>query len=403
MYHDATGENYAFEFDDGFSFFLFVFSEGDSDSDEEESDYDEEVSAGRAGESSTAIPEARYLKENASDSDDSDGKVPNLYIKALVMLEDFLNQALANKEAKKKMSSSNAKALNSMKQKLKKNNKQYEDLITKCRENPESEDDGVTVDQSEDDEDDDSEFEEDPSKIAMGGSDSGDEDDDEGGRDGTAEGGGVWEKMMSRKDKIMDKQFMKDPSEITWDIVNKKFKEIVVACGWTHANKCMEEVCANMLAILDILVQDPNIVVDDVVELKRMKLRKGTDFEDDSIDVEFFKSLRGIDPHTCEYRVGDYKAAAKVALKRVELVYYKPQEVYDAMRKLAELTEAGENEETEAGDAPKVVEESRGPPAFVVTPELVPQRWYEATSEFEATRWFSTGFMTQLLASVVLL
>ncbi|KAI8030195.1 Eukaryotic translation initiation factor 3 subunit C [Camellia lanceoleosa] len=336
------------------------WTQGDSDSDEEESDYDEEVSAGRAGESSTAAAGSRYLKENASDSDDSDGQkcvvqstkdkrfeemsatvdqmknamkindwVPNLYIKALVMLEDFLNQALANKEAKKKMSSSNAKALNSMKQKLKKNNKQYEDLITKCRENPESEDDGIADDQSEDDEEEDSEFEEDPSKIAMGGSNSGDEDDDEGGRDGTAEG-----------------------------------------------------------------------------------------------DVEFFKSVQCIDPHTCEYverlrdepiflvlaqnvqeylqRVGDYKAAAKVALKRVELVYYKPQEVYDAMRKLAKWW-TGENEEIEAGDAPKVVEESRGLPAFVVTPELVPQRWYEATSEFEATRWFSTGFMTQLLASVVLL
>jgi translation initiation factor 3 subunit C len=148
-------------------------------------------------------------------------KVPNLYIKTLVMLEDFLAQALANKDAKKKMSSSNAKALNSMKQKLKKNNKQYEDLISKCRESPESEEE-KDEDEEDEDEESDSEIEEDPTKIEF--KDSEDEDDEKGG-DSQDEDDGEWEKKMSKKDKLMDKQF-KNPSEITWDTVNKVGKEL---------------------------------------------------------------------------------------------------------------------------------------------------------------------------------
>merc|ERR1719221_722574 len=59
--------------------------------------------------------------------------VPKAYFKAMVMLEEVMNKALENKEAKKKMSSANAKALNSMKQKLRKHMKTYEKEIEAVR------------------------------------------------------------------------------------------------------------------------------------------------------------------------------------------------------------------------------------------------------------------------------
>ncbi|KAG9303985.1 hypothetical protein G9A89_005895 [Geosiphon pyriformis] len=85
--------------------------------------------------------EFEKLNKVASKIPVGENGVPRLYIKTLATLEDFLNEAL-QKDAKKKMNPSNAKALMTMKQKLKKNNKLYEAQIEKWRLNPILEEEG---------------------------------------------------------------------------------------------------------------------------------------------------------------------------------------------------------------------------------------------------------------------
>lgn len=76
--------------------------------------------------------------------------VPRLYIKMLCELEDSLNETLANKEVKKKMSSTNAKALNTMKQRLRKLLPEYGESMAKWREDPvDTEDEEESEEESE--------------------------------------------------------------------------------------------------------------------------------------------------------------------------------------------------------------------------------------------------------------
>ena len=67
--------------------------------------------------------------------DTSDHKAPKAYVKTVSDLEDFMNETLAKqKVTPKKMNATNAKGLNAMKQKVKKNNKDYATEIEKYRE-----------------------------------------------------------------------------------------------------------------------------------------------------------------------------------------------------------------------------------------------------------------------------
>ena len=61
--------------------------------------------------------------------------VPAFYVRTLVNLESSVNNTLSKeKEAKKKMNASNARALTAMKQKIKKAIKEYESDVKKYQE-----------------------------------------------------------------------------------------------------------------------------------------------------------------------------------------------------------------------------------------------------------------------------
>jgi translation initiation factor 3 subunit C len=63
-----------------------------------------------------------------------DVRLPKIYVKTIADLEDFMNEAMKkDKSSAKKMNTLNARALNGMKQKLRKNNRDYEKDISEYK------------------------------------------------------------------------------------------------------------------------------------------------------------------------------------------------------------------------------------------------------------------------------
>ncbi|KAG7197132.1 hypothetical protein KM043_007219 [Ampulex compressa] len=72
---------------------------------------------------------------------EENGQTPRFYVRYLVEMEDFINDVWEDREGRKNMSKNNSKSLTSLRQKLRKYNKDFEEDIAKFRENPDQDDD----------------------------------------------------------------------------------------------------------------------------------------------------------------------------------------------------------------------------------------------------------------------
>ncbi|XP_035212383.1 eukaryotic translation initiation factor 3 subunit C-like [Stegodyphus dumicola] len=87
---------------------------------------------------------------------EENGNIPKFYIRCLVELEDFITDCWEDKEGRKNMSKNNSKFLATLRQKLRKYNKDFETEIANYRKNPDAEDE-EREDEEEQESDDDEE------------------------------------------------------------------------------------------------------------------------------------------------------------------------------------------------------------------------------------------------------
>ncbi|XP_013778391.1 eukaryotic translation initiation factor 3 subunit C-like [Limulus polyphemus] len=120
---------------------------------------------------------------------EEDGITPKFYIRCLVEIEDFICECWEDRDGRKNMSKNNSKSLATLRQKLRKYNKDFDTELATYRENPEVEEEKDEQEESESDDDDEaedflkkpaaSEFKEEPKSKFIAGSDDEEESDDD--------------------------------------------------------------------------------------------------------------------------------------------------------------------------------------------------------------------------------
>ncbi|XP_019877854.1 eukaryotic translation initiation factor 3 subunit C isoform X2 [Aethina tumida] len=98
-----------------------------------------------------------YVKAAPVIMKEENGQTPRFFLRCLAEMEDFINEMWEDREGRKNMSKNNSKSLASMRQKLRKYLKDFEEDVAKFRENPDQPDDEEEEEKHEADQDSDNE------------------------------------------------------------------------------------------------------------------------------------------------------------------------------------------------------------------------------------------------------
>ncbi|KAJ1342760.1 hypothetical protein BSLG_002665 [Batrachochytrium salamandrivorans] len=256
--------------------------------------------------------------------------VPRFFVRSLVQLDDYIKDSLLSKENAKKMNATAAKALNAMKQKIKKVTKAYESNIEKFREAPIDEDESEA----------------------------------EAGKQSISPEG-----LFSKLAEVLDARGKKSTDKLAQieilvhllgasvtpyqkvrmllALIPARFDYVPVS-GFMSAEMWNKTLCG-IKDLLHLLDENPHITLsittveeneDEEVVAEPIRDRHVTAGQPvvlsgniasfvDRLDDEFTKSLQSIDPHTTEYidRLGtkpSQKSIDLMIMRRIEHLYNKP-------------------------------------------------------------------------------
>jgi len=306
--------------------------------------------------------------------------LPVSYIKIILSLEESQIAVNENANVKKKMNATNAKALNTMKQKLKKTIRENEAIIEKYKADPEAfEQEAAAVDAPVA-----------PSKKSKKSksrdSEQGAEDDDDftmvgkGGKSFSFSPDSIFKTLQSvleargkkntdRQEQLMILDKLLSISTTTYQrirvllaLISSQFDYNPATTthlpteAWKSARVRLDELLNLLSTETQFIVQEETVDYDDQEErapdadpTKKLQVRGSISSLLDRLDDEFTKSLQNIDPHTSEYieRLKDEKelyctivraqsylervelttGVAKAVTRRLEHVYCKPDAV----------------------------------------------------------------------------